>query len=97
MNDELRYLGFEGERLRWVEQAIATTDQWIKEASDDAQVEIMFSRPGEFDYDDATDQELAAKRARTTSKALEEERDAILARQAHFQSDVEAGKYDDER
>ena len=45
MNDESRYLGFEGERLRWVEQAIVTTDQWIKEASGDARVDIMFSGP----------------------------------------------------
>jgi len=30
-------------------------------------------------------------------KLLEEERDAILARKAHLQRDVEAGKYDDER
>jgi|AP45_3_1055517.scaffolds.fasta_scaffold690666_1 hypothetical protein len=92
-----RYLGFQGERLRWVERAIATTDQWIKEASDEASVEIVFSRTYSWDYDDATDQQAAAEKARATLKLLEEERDAILARKAHLQRDVEAGKYDDER
>jgi hypothetical protein len=96
MSDSARYLGFNGERLRWVEQAIETTMKWMEEAGGDAFVEIMFSRPGEFDYDAATDDQEAVRKAEVTVKALEDEKESILARQALIQRDADAGKYDDD-
>ena len=95
--DPARYLGFAGERLRWVEEAIETTTSWAKEADDEASVDIMFSNPGEFDYDAATDRQSAVKNANGTLEALETEKKEILARQALIQRDTDAGKYDDDR
>lgn len=97
MSDEHRYLGHNGERLRWVEQAIGTTHKWIKDTRDSAFEEIIFSRPGEYDYDAATDEGLAVKKAETTLKALEAEKAEILAGQARMQHDIEQGNYEAER
>jgi hypothetical protein len=57
----------------------------------------MFSRPGEFDYDAATDDQAAVENAQATLKALEAEKEGILARQALIQRDADAGKYEDDR
>ena len=69
----------------------------MQEAGGSATVEIMFSRPDEFDYDAATDDQQAVGKAEVTLKALEAEKESILARQALIQRDADAGKYEDDR
>lgn len=91
------YSGFDGERLRWVEQALEATRSWIEKARADSGVERFFGTPGDWDYDYATDLELEAKQAEQTLQALEAERTHILARQEHLRRDNDAGKYQDER
>jgi hypothetical protein len=95
-DDPARYVGFDGKRLRWVEDAIAITEKWIEEAGSSADTEIMFGRPGDFDWDAATDTKSEIKNARETLAKLEAEREAILSRQALLQRDADAGKYDDD-
>jgi len=93
---EGKYLGLDGKRLRWVEQALEATRSWIEKARADSGVECLFSAPGDWDYDYATDLELEAKQAEQTLQALEAERTRILARQKHLEGDSAAGKYQDE-
>jgi hypothetical protein len=89
------YSGFDGERLRWVEQALEVTRAWIEKARADSGVERFFSTPGEWDYDYATDLELEAKQAEQTLQALEAEHTHILACQEHLKRDTASGKYPD--
>jgi hypothetical protein len=96
MSDEAKYLGFAGQRLRWVEHAIAATQEWMKEARGDAFVEIAFTRPGSYDYDSGTDQGLAVKRAAETLKSLEAERKWLLSSDKAISRDLAAGKYEDD-
>jgi hypothetical protein len=93
---DTRYVGFDGKRLRWVEKAISETEKWAKETTDDAKTEMTFSRPGDFDMDAAIDSKRAVEGAKETLRALEAEREGILARQALIEKDVAGGKYDDD-
>lgn len=95
-DDSARYRGFQGERLRWIEEAIVSTRRWIEEAGESASNELTFSRPGDFDYDVAIDNTHAIKAAEETLKALEVERQGIKTNEAVLQSDLDAGKYDDD-
>ena len=92
MASESKYLGLDGERLRWVEQALEATRSWIEKARADSGVERLFGTPGGWDYDYATDLELEAKQAEQTLRALEAERTHILTHQAHLKRDTASGK-----
>jgi hypothetical protein len=87
--------GSDAVRLRWVEQAIAETATWIKQTRGEAEAEVMFSRPGDWDYDYATDLASETEKAEATLKALEAERDNIRAAQGLLMHEAQAGKYGD--
>jgi hypothetical protein len=78
VGDSPRYPRMRGERLRWIKEAIAKTRSWIREAGSSALAEKTFSRPGEFDYDAATDVSLAIRSAAVTLTALEAEEQSLL-------------------
>lgn len=95
MTPEGEYSGLDGERLRWVEAAVEATSAWIEKARGDSAVERLFSAPGDWDYDYATDLGLEAHKAEQTLQMLEAERAHLMARQEHIRRDSEAGKYRD--
>ena len=96
MSDDPKYLGHHGERLEWIEKALASTQKWIAGARKSASAERMFSRPGDFDYDVAIDLTKAIEAAEQTLKTLEAERKHAEASNALRKSDLEAGKYGDD-
>lgn len=83
------------QRLAWVEAAMKATQEWIDWATEEANMELTFSMPGDFDGDYSYDQLKVVERSRETLKALEAERELILERERWRQSASERGKYRD--
>ncbi len=74
MNETTEYVGFTGDRLRWVESAIEATTEWMKAADGDVFFveDQMFTVALHWMVHMATDQRLATEKARHTLKDLEE-------------------------
>ena len=84
------------QRLEWVEAAMKAIRDWIDWATEEANTELAFSMPGDFDGDYSYDQLKAVERARETLKALEAEREIILEREQWRKRASERGQYQDE-